>query len=69
MNGLHLNRVTSEGRLSAHDLNLRVDSGRDKVNIKLRDGYVEKVADRFGVDRAVVRQAFEEWERQRCRRR
>jgi arylamine N-acetyltransferase len=68
MNGLHLNRFTSEGRLSAHDLNLRIDNGRDKVNVKLRDGYVDQVSDRFGIDPGLVRRAFGQWERIRCRR-
>lgn len=68
MNGLHLNRITGEERLSAHDLNLRIDNGRDKVNVKLRDGYVEKVSDRFGIDPELVRRAFGQWERTRCRR-
>lgn len=69
MNGLHLNRISGEGRLSAHDLNLRIDTGRDKVNVKLRDGYVEAVAERFGIDRELVGRAFGEWERNRCRSR
>lgn len=68
MNGLHLNRITSEGRLSAHDFNLRIDTGRKKINVKLRDGYVEKVAERFGIDVEPVRRALDEWERRRCRR-
>jgi len=67
MNGLHLNRITGEGRLSAHDLNLRIDTGRAKRNVKLRDGYVEKISDRFGLDGELVQRAFTEWERQRCR--
>ena len=49
MNGLHLNRITVEGRLSAHDYNLRIDTGRDKSNVKLRGDYVEQVSERFGV--------------------
>jgi arylamine N-acetyltransferase len=69
MNGLHLNRVTGEGRLSAHDLNLRIDTGRAKRNVKLRGAYVEQVSDRFGLDGELVQQAFTEWEKQRCRRR
>jgi arylamine N-acetyltransferase len=69
MNGLHLNRITGEGRLSAHDLNLRIDTGHAKRNVKLRDAYVETVSDRFGLDGDLVRQAFTEWGKQRCRRR
>jgi arylamine N-acetyltransferase len=68
MNGLHLNRLSGEGRLSAHDFNLRIDTGRHKRNLKLRDGYVEQVSDRFRIDGALVRRAFTEWERRRCRK-
>lgn len=68
MNGLHLNRITGEGRLSAHDLNLRIDTGRDKLNLKLRDDYVGAVAERFGIYPELVRRAFEAWERNRCPR-
>ena len=67
MNGLHLNRVTDAGRLSAHDLNLRIDTGREKTNVKLRDGYVEQVSARFALDRELVARAFAEWKRRRCR--
>jgi arylamine N-acetyltransferase len=68
MNGLHLNRITGEGRLSAHDFNLRIDTGREKRNLKLREDYAVKIADRFGIDRDLAGQAFAQWERQRCRR-
>jgi hypothetical protein len=67
MNGLHLNRITSSGRLSAHDLNLRIDTGRDKRNVKLREAYAEKVSEHFGVDNELARQAFACWEQKRCR--
>jgi hypothetical protein len=67
MNGLHLNRITGEGRLSAHDLNLRIDTGREKRNVKLRDRYVEEVSGRFGISSDVVRQAFAQWGRRRWR--
>jgi len=69
MNSLHLNRLTSEGRLSAHNFNLRIESGSGKRNLKLREGYVDKVSDRFGLDPRVVNQAYTTWERQRCRNR
>jgi arylamine N-acetyltransferase len=69
MNGLHLNRITGEGRLSAHDLNLRIDTGRDKRNVKLRDTYVDAIASRFDIDDSLVSRAFAEWESQRCRKR
>jgi arylamine N-acetyltransferase len=68
MNGLHLNRITGEGRLSAHDLNLRIDTGRAKRNVKLRDAYVDTIAARFGIDDSLVARAFAKWESERCRR-
>jgi arylamine N-acetyltransferase len=66
MRGLHLNRIGTAGRLSAHDLNLRIDAGRAKRNLKLRDGYAEKVAEHFRIDRELARKAFACWERRRC---
>lgn len=68
MNSLYLNMISSEGRLSAHNLNLRIDTGRDKVNLKLRGRYVEEISERFGIGSDLVRQAFDEWERTRCRK-
>jgi arylamine N-acetyltransferase len=68
MNSLYLNRITSEGRLSAHNLNLRIDSGRGKMNVKLCDNYDEAIAERFDIEPRIARRAFEEWERHRCRR-
>lgn len=65
MNGLHLNRIAGGRRLSAHDLNLRVDDGRDKLNIKLRDGYVGEVSDRFGLHPDLVGEAYGAWKRTR----
>ncbi len=68
MNSLHLNKVTSQGRLSAHNLNLRIEFDHGKTNVKLRGRYVEEVAGSFGIDTKVVRRAFEEWEKRRCQR-
>jgi hypothetical protein len=68
MNSLYLNKITAEGRLSAHNLNLRIDTGRDKVNLKLRGRYVEGISDRFGIGGELVRKAFKEWESMRCRK-
>lgn len=67
MRGLHLNRIDETTRLSAHDLNLRIDDGRDKSNLKLRDDWPEEVGHRFGIDANLARRAFEIWERNRCR--
>jgi arylamine N-acetyltransferase len=67
MNGLHLNRIAGKARISAHDYNLRIDTGREKANEKLREGYVAKVSSRFGLDGGLVRSALSEWERIRCR--
>ena len=68
MNGLHLNALTGEGRLSAHNLNLRVDTGHGKKNIKLKSGYVEKIAHHFGLSPKLVQLAYEEWEKRRWKR-
>lgn len=66
MKGLHLNRLTSEGRLSAHNFNLRVDTGREKRNLKLKRDYPGLVARHFGIDSELAGRALEEWAR--CRR-
>ena len=65
MNGLHLNALSAEGRLSAHNLNLRVDTGMGKKNIKLRQDYVETISKHFGLSRQLVQLAFAEWEKRR----
>jgi arylamine N-acetyltransferase len=69
MNSLYLNCLTPEGRLSAHDYNLRIDTGSEKRNLNLRDGYVERISERFGIAGETVRRALVEWERMRCRER
>jgi arylamine N-acetyltransferase len=68
MNSLYLNRISGDCRLSAHNFNLRIDSGRDKFNLNLRDGYVEGISERFGIGSEIVGRAFDVWERSRCRR-
>lgn len=68
MNSLYLNRISGDYRLSAHNYNLRIDSGSDKSNHNLRDGYVERISERFGLGSELVGRAFAEWERVRCRR-
>lgn len=68
MNSLYLNRISGARRLAAHNFNLRIDTGRDKFNLNLRDGYVERISQRFGIGSEIVSRAFDEWERLRCRR-
>jgi arylamine N-acetyltransferase len=68
MNSLYLNKISPEGRLSAHNLNLRIDTGRDKVNLKLRGRYPEGISERFGINSELVQRALGEWERMRCRK-
>jgi arylamine N-acetyltransferase len=68
MNSLYLNRISGDCRLSAHNFNLRIDTGRDKANLNLRDVYVEKVSEQFGIGAEIVGRAFDQWERVRCRR-
>jgi arylamine N-acetyltransferase len=67
MRGLQLNRFTEHGRLSAHNHNLRIDSGGHKTNVKLRDDYAAGVSEHFGIDTALARAALEEWQRVRWR--
>jgi arylamine N-acetyltransferase len=66
MNSLYLNKITTAGRISAHNLNLRIDDGTGKTNLKLQGRYVEGISDRFGIGSDLVRKAFEEWEKRRC---
>ena len=68
MNSLHLNRISGNRRLSAHNFNLRIDSGRDKSNLNLRVGYVERISEQFGIGAEIVSRAFDQWARVRCRR-
>jgi arylamine N-acetyltransferase len=67
MNGLHLNRISTDGRLSAHNYNLRIDDGRGKRNLKLRERYSEEVSARFGIDTGLVEKVLRRWETDRCR--
>lgn len=67
MNGLHLNRISADGRLSAHNYNLRLDDGLTKRNIKLRERYAEEVSARFGIDGNLVDRVLREWESRGCR--
>ncbi len=63
MNSLHLNCRNEEGRLSAHNLNLRRVNSQGNTNEKLRDSYPEKVEAYFGLSREIAEAAEEEWER------
>lgn len=68
MNGLHLNMISDKGRMSANNLNLRVDSGTAKLNIKLKDIYSGRISEHFGINRQLVQKAYMEWKKQRCRK-
>lgn len=63
MNSLHLNCRTGEGRLSAHNLNLRRVDSSGNTNEKLRDSYPRKVEAYFGLSREIAEAAEREWER------
>lgn len=68
MNGLYLNRIEGDRRISAHNHNLRIDDGRNKTNEKMRGSFAGKVSERFGIDDGLAQRAYAEWERARCRR-
>ncbi|MCK5115913.1 MAG: arylamine N-acetyltransferase [Candidatus Aegiribacteria sp.] len=63
MNSLHLNCRSEEGRLSAHNLNLRRVTSHGNTNEKLKDSYAEKVEEYFGLSREIAGAAEKEWER------
>lgn len=65
MNGLHLSRLTADGRLYAHNSNLRVLRGQSRMNLKLDADYPAAVAERFGLDPELARRAWEELQRAR----
>lgn len=65
MRGLQINRLSDEGRLSAHDYNLRFDSGSEKRNVKLRENYAERVGEHFGIAPELAARALERWKRVR----
>lgn len=63
MNSLHLNCRNEDGRLSAHNLNLRRVDSRGNSNEKLRGSYPEKVEAYFGLSREIAEAAEKEWVR------
>jgi arylamine N-acetyltransferase len=63
MRGLQLNRFGDGARLSAHGYNLRIDTGRGKKNVKLREDYAGLIAAHFGIDAALAGAALEQWKR------
>ncbi len=63
MNSLHLNCRNEEGRLSAHNLNLRRVTSHGNTNEKLRNSYPDKVEEHFGLNREIAEAAEKEWER------
>jgi arylamine N-acetyltransferase len=66
MNSLHLNCRNGEGRLSAHNLNLRTVNADGKKNEKLRDDYSDKIEAYFGLNRDIAQAAEKEWKKS-CR--
>jgi arylamine N-acetyltransferase len=63
MNSLHLNCRNENGRLSAHNLNLRRVNADGKKNEKLRDDYSEKIEAYFGLSRDIAQTAEREWKK------
>lgn len=66
MNGLHANRFVGSARLSAHDQNLRIDTGTGKRNVKLKEGWAEGMAEHFHLDRAFAARVHDAWKERRC---
>ena len=63
MNSLHLNRRMKDGRLSAHNLNLRKVTSHGNKNEKLKGSYPDKVEEYFGLCRVIAEAAEKEWVR------
>jgi arylamine N-acetyltransferase len=61
MNSLHLNRRVDGGRISAHNLNLRVVRPGGSANEKLADDFPGRISALFGVDRGLAEAAETEW--------
>lgn len=69
LNSLHINLSLEDGRLSAHNGNLRVTVSGSKENRKLSRDYPETVAEVFGLNRSVAEEAWKELARLRRERR
>ncbi len=63
MNSLHLNCRSEDGRLSAHNLNLRRVTSHGNTNEKLKGSYPDKVEEYFGLSREIAEAAEKEWNR------
>lgn len=61
MNSLHLNRRVDGGRISAHNLNLRVIRPGVSLNEKLADDFPGRVSSLFGIDHGLAEAALKEW--------
>lgn len=61
MNSLHLNRRVDGGRISAHNMNLRVVHPGASRNEKLTEDFPGRIESLFGVDAALARAALGEW--------
>ncbi len=63
MNGLHANWRSDGGRISAHNMNLRLVDGKGKRNLKLREQYGIQMERYFGISSTVASEAEKEWRR------
>jgi len=61
MNSLHLNRRTGEGRISAHNHDLRVVRRTGRTNEKLGGDFAVRVSELFGLSPALAAAADEAW--------
>lgn len=68
MNSLHANLRVDNGRIYAHNMNLRRTEGGGRCNEKLREGYADRMEAFFGISPRISRAAEEEWRRS-CRNR
>lgn len=63
MNSLHANLRTADGRIYAHNMNLRRTDTGGKCNENLREGYAVRMNEHFGISSSVAAAAEEEWRR------
>jgi arylamine N-acetyltransferase len=65
MRSLHLNTISGGDRLSAHNLNLRLDHGSSRENLKFRESYASVIENRFGISGRIAEEAHRLWRESR----
>lgn len=58
LNSLHINLSLPDRRLSAHNGNLRISGASARENVKLASNYGDAVAEAFGLNAALAREAW-----------